>query len=59
VTTTFATRTRPFTSPHPIPNIQADAIKRRDLRHKERSKAIKSPRLRGPALTTATSSTGP
>jgi len=28
--TTLATRTRPFTSPHPVANIQADAIARRD-----------------------------
>ena len=28
--TAIATRTRPFTDPHPIPTIQADAIARRD-----------------------------
>lgn len=28
--TAIATRTRPFTSPHPVANIQADAIARRD-----------------------------
>ena len=28
--TTIATRTRPYTDPHPIPTIQADAIARRD-----------------------------
>jgi len=40
--TTFATRTRPFTSPYPIDNIQSEAVASRDQRNRERAARIKS-----------------
>jgi hypothetical protein len=40
--TTFATRTRPFTSPHPIDNIRSEAVADRDQRTRARTARIKS-----------------
>jgi hypothetical protein len=40
--TTFATRTRPFTSPYPIDNIRSEAVASRDQRNRERAARIKS-----------------
>ena len=40
--TTFATRTRPFTSPYPIDNIRSEAVASRDQRNRARAARIKS-----------------
>jgi len=40
--TTFATRTRPFTSPYPIDNIRSEAVASRDQRNRTRAARIKS-----------------
>jgi hypothetical protein len=40
--TTFATRTRPFTSPYPIDNIRSEAVASRDQRNRARDARIKS-----------------